>query len=96
MLSGLREASHKTGVGLRTLERWRSEGLTVRRDGFRLLVDLDHVRAWRRWKSLQNDAAKARRTRDTARGVVGAMVSEQQYERARREWIAAGGREKEQ
>lgn len=93
MRLGLREASVREGVGVRTLERWRAEGMTVHRSGNRLEVDPQVVRAWKRWKSLRNVRHEKRRRVAAAGGVSGARVTEAQYERARREWIAAGGRE---
>lgn len=92
-LMPLREAARKLDVGHRTLERWRSEGMTVVRDRNRLLVRPEHVRAWKRWKSLQNVRARKRRREAAEMGVPGAVVSQKAWERARREWIAAGGRE---
>ena len=93
MRLAFRAAARRAGVTVRTLENWRDEGMTVEREGRRLYVRLEHVLAWKRWKSLRNPAAGHRRARAAARGVDGAVVSPRQVERARREWIAAGGRE---
>lgn len=90
----LRQVAAEEGIGLRTLERWKTEGLIVRRErSGRVLVNPVHVRAWLRWKSLRNGAERARRARAVARGETGAQVSDAAMERARREWIAAGGSE---
>lgn len=96
MLLGFREAAAREGVGRRTLERWRGEGMRVKRDGNRLLVDPMTVRAWKRWKSLKNVRHERRRRVAFAGGVSGALVTEAQRERVFREWVAAGGRPDEE
>lgn len=86
-----RAAAVRAGVTLRTLRTWRSEGLIVEEQGGRLYVRTDHVLAWKRWKSLTNPAAGYRRARAAAAGEAGAVVKDAQIEKARREWVAAGG-----
>lgn len=88
-----RAAAGKAGVSLRTLEYWRAQGMTVEMRGGRLFVQLEHVLAWKRWKSLNNSARMRRREAAARRGIVGAVVSPCEYERARRDWVAAGGKE---
>lgn len=96
MQLAFREAARKADVPVRTLERWRAEGLRVQQKGSRLYVDLQHVYAWKRWKALWHPPSMVRRQRAVAAGVRDAVVSPTEFERARREWIAAGGREKEE
>lgn len=87
------EAAKRAGVPLRTLRRWREEGLTVQRRGRALYVRLEDVLAWKRWKSLQDPGAWARRVRAATGGELGALVSGPEFERARAAWVAAGGRD---
>ncbi len=87
-------AARRTGIGHRTLERWVEEGMTTTRVGRRIYVELAHVLAWKRWKSLQHPPSQARRRSAAARGEKGAVVAPREVERTRREWIAAGGKDR--
>lgn len=89
----LRAAAERAGVSLRTVTYWLAEGLAHERQGGRVYVRIDHVLAWRRWKSLNNSAMQRRRAAAARRGITTAHVTEREYEKARREWLAAGGRE---
>lgn len=86
-----RALAKQADVPLRTLNRWRAEGMHVVVEGGRLFARLDHVLAWKRWKSLANPAAGFRRARAARAGESGAVVTDEQYRRAWREWVAAGG-----
>lgn len=88
----LRDAARRAGVSLRTVGNWRAEGMRVEKREGRLTVRVDHLLAWKRWKALVNPAMGLRRGAAVRRGEVGAEVSPREFERARREWVAAGGR----
>lgn len=89
----LRAAADRAGVSQRTIATWRAEGMTVTERSGRLYVRVDHLLAWKRWKSLMNPAMELRRGAAARRGIEGATISKAGIEKARREWIAAGGHE---
>lgn len=72
-LLGFRVAARKSGMSVVTLKRWRGEGMTVVKRGSEVLVTLDTVFAWKRWKSLNNPKQTYRRRAAAARGEVGAI-----------------------
>lgn len=92
-LLGFQIAARRAEVSVPTLHRWRAEGMRVKRDGARLLVDLEVVLAWKRWKALRNPSAAWRRRNAAVLGVRGAVPTAREFERARLAWIEAGGRD---
>lgn len=85
-------AARQAGVSVRTLYRWRAEGLRVKIVDGVVLVRVEHVLAWKRYKALNDPARGYRRRRAVADGVAGAVVSDEARAWVRKRFIAAGGR----
>lgn len=83
---GLKQAAVRAGVSVRTLRRWKAEGMaTVRVDG-EILVSFEAVKAWKRYKGLMDPAREYRRRE------AGVTISEQSRAWVVSEFVKFGGR----